>query len=94
MSDADTIKSRAAWFSIAANGLLIVFKLVVGTISGSIGIISEALHSGTDLIAAIIALVSVREAAGPPTSSTGTATRRSRTSRVSSRGCSSGARPC
>jgi cation diffusion facilitator family transporter len=60
-----TGKSRAAWFSIAANGLLIVFKLVVGFVSGSIGIISEALHSGSDLIAAIIALISVREAARP-----------------------------
>jgi cation diffusion facilitator family transporter len=58
-------KSVAAWFSIAANILLIVFKLIVGFISGSIGIISEALHSSTDLLAAIIALVSVRRAARP-----------------------------
>jgi cation diffusion facilitator family transporter len=65
VSAADNIKSRAAWFSIAANSVLIAFKLVVGFVSGSIGIISEALHSGTDLIAAIIALVSVKEAARP-----------------------------
>jgi cation diffusion facilitator family transporter len=58
-------KARAAWFSIVANGLLILFKLVVGTVSGSIGIISEAVHSATDLIAAIIALVSVRQASRP-----------------------------
>ena len=57
--------SRAAWFSILANGVLILFKLAVGGISGSIGIISEALHSGTDLIAAVIALVSIRQAARP-----------------------------
>ena len=36
---------------------LIAFKLVVGIISGSIAIISEALHSGSDLVASIIALV-------------------------------------
>ena len=34
-------------------------------LSGSIGIISEALHSGSDLVASIIALVSVRAAAKP-----------------------------
>ena len=58
-------KTRAAWLSIVANAALIAFKVVVGLISGSIGIISEALHSGTDLAAAAIALVSVREAARP-----------------------------
>jgi cation diffusion facilitator family transporter len=65
VSAADTTKSRAAWFSVVANVLLIVFKLVVGFVSGSIGIISEALHSATDLVAAVIALVSVRQAARP-----------------------------
>jgi cation diffusion facilitator family transporter len=59
------LKSRAAWVSIVSNTVLIAFKLVVGVISGSIGIISEALHSGSDLVASIIALVSVRAAAKP-----------------------------
>jgi cation diffusion facilitator family transporter len=58
-------KSWAATASIIANGVLIVFKLVVGLVSGSIGIISEALHSSTDLLAAVIALISVRRAARP-----------------------------
>jgi cation diffusion facilitator family transporter len=58
-------KSWAAAASIVANGALIVFKLVVGLVSGSIGIISEALHSSTDLLAAVIALISVRRAARP-----------------------------
>ena len=61
----DTRKTRAAWSSVAANVVLIVFKLVVGTLSGSIGIISEALHSATDLIAAVITLVSVGQASRP-----------------------------
>jgi len=65
VSVADTTKARAAWLSIAANVVLIVFKLVVGFVSGSIGIISEALHSGTDLVAAVIALISVKQAARP-----------------------------
>jgi cation diffusion facilitator family transporter len=60
------LKSRAAAISIASNSALIVFKLVVGLLSGSIAIISEALHSGSDLVAAIIAFYSVRKAAVPP----------------------------
>jgi cation diffusion facilitator family transporter len=59
------LKSRAAWFSIFSNAMLIVFKLIVGLLSGSIGIISEALHSSSDLVASIIALISVRAAAKP-----------------------------
>jgi cation diffusion facilitator family transporter len=60
------LKSRAAAVSIASNSALIVFKLAVGILSGSIAIISEALHSGSDLVAAIIAFYSVRKAAEPP----------------------------
>jgi len=60
------LKSRAAAVSIVSNSALIAFKLVVGIMSGSIAIISEALHSGSDLVAAIIAFYSVRKAAEPP----------------------------
>jgi len=60
------LKSRAAALSIASNSVLIVFKLVVGLLSGSIAIVSEALHSGSDLAAAVIAFWSVRRAAQPP----------------------------
>lgn len=60
------LKARAAAVSIASNSVLIAFKLVVGIMSGSIAIISEALHSGSDLVAAIIAYYSVRKAAVPP----------------------------
>jgi cation diffusion facilitator family transporter len=60
------LKSRAAAISIASNATLIAFKLAAGLLSGSIAIISEALHSGSDLVAAIIAFWSVRRAAEPP----------------------------
>jgi cation diffusion facilitator family transporter len=63
--EANRIKARAAYVSIVSNSLLIAFKLTVGLISGSVGIISEALHSGSDLIAAVIAFFSVRQAAKP-----------------------------
>ena len=56
-----SLKSRAAAVSIASNATLIAFKLTVGILSGSIAIISEALHSGSDLVAALIAFWSVRQ---------------------------------
>ncbi len=60
------LKSRTAAVSIASNATLIALKLAVGVLSGSIAIISEALHSGSDLVAALIAFWSVRRAAQPP----------------------------
>jgi cation diffusion facilitator family transporter len=62
---ADRAKLRAAAISIVSNSFLVVFKLVVGVLSGSISIISEAVHSASDLAAALIAFFSVRAAARP-----------------------------
>jgi cation diffusion facilitator family transporter len=59
-------KARAAAVSIVSNSVLIALKLAVGILSGSIAMISEALHSGSDLAAAVIAFFSVRRAAVPP----------------------------
>jgi cation diffusion facilitator family transporter len=53
-------KVAVARLSIISNSLLIVMKLAVGIISGSVSIISEAIHSFMDLLAAIIAFLSVR----------------------------------
>ena len=58
-------KSGAAALSIASNSLLIALKLAAGAITGSIAIITEAIHSGIDLIASVIAFVSVRKADEP-----------------------------
>lgn len=58
-------KSRAAALSIASNALLIALKLVAGAITGSIAIITEAVHSLIDLVASVIAFVSVRKADEP-----------------------------
>jgi len=54
------IKIRTARLSIMSNTLLILLKLVVGIVSGSVSILSEAIHSSMDLIAAVIAFFSVR----------------------------------
>jgi len=61
-------KASIARLSIVSNTLLIAMKLVVGLISGSVSIISEAIHSSMDLIAAIIAFLSVRVSDNPPDS--------------------------
>lgn len=58
-------KSRVAALSIASNALLIALKLAAGAITGSIAIITEAVHSMIDLVASVIAFVSVRKADAP-----------------------------
>lgn len=57
--------SRIALLSILSNTTLILLKLVVGIISGSVSIISEAIHSSTDLIASIITFFSVGQSSQP-----------------------------
>ncbi|HTN25518.1 MAG TPA: cation diffusion facilitator family transporter [Solirubrobacteraceae bacterium] len=58
-------KSRTAALSIASNCALIALKLAAGAITGSVAIITEAMHSSVDLIASIVAFVSVRQAEKP-----------------------------
>ena len=53
-------KSRVAFVSVLAAIFLTSFKLIIGIITGSLGILSEALHSGLDLVAAIITLFAVK----------------------------------
>jgi cation diffusion facilitator family transporter len=64
--DVNRRKAAVATLSVASNATLVVLKLVVGVAIGSVAVISEAIHSGVDLVAAIIALVAVRAAARPP----------------------------
>ena len=54
-----------ARLSILSNTLLILMKLAVGIVSGSVSIISEAIHSLMDLAAAIMAFFSIRIASRP-----------------------------
>jgi cation diffusion facilitator family transporter len=59
-------KVKIARLSIVSNTLLILMKLAVGIISGSVSIISEAIHSSMDLVAAIIAFFAVKVSDTPP----------------------------
>ncbi len=58
-------KSGAAALSIASNALLIAIKLAAAAITGSIAILTEAVHSLIDLVASVVAFVSVRKADEP-----------------------------
>jgi cation diffusion facilitator family transporter len=62
---AGSVKTRAAALSIASNAMLIALKLAAGAITGSVAILTEAMHSSIDLIASFVAYFSVREADKP-----------------------------
>jgi cation diffusion facilitator family transporter len=58
-------KTAAARLSIGSNAALIVLKLVAGALTGSIAIITEAVHSSIDLMASFVAYFSIRKAEEP-----------------------------
>ena len=63
--EAKTIKRRTATLSIVSNTTLILLKLVAATVTGSVALLTEAVHSSVDLIASVVAYYSVRKAAEP-----------------------------
>src|SRR4051794_10115238 len=58
-------KAAAAALSVASNTALILLKAIAGTVTGSVALLTEALHSATDLVASIVAFFSVRAADAP-----------------------------
>ncbi len=58
-------KKVAAGLSIVSNSFLIALKIVAGLVSGSISILSEALHSLVDLVASFLAFFSVMKSSEP-----------------------------
>ena len=55
----------AALLSVASNAFLLLAKLVVGLVTGSVAVLSDAANSGGDLVASGIAYAGVRAAARP-----------------------------
>jgi len=53
-------KKRVALLSVLAALFITAFKLIIGVLTGSLGILSEALHSALDMVAAVITYFSVR----------------------------------
>ena len=58
-------KTRAAGLSILSNSALILLKVAAGILTGSIALITEAIHSAVDLVASVVAYFSVRKAEEP-----------------------------
>jgi len=64
-NDINSAKMGVVKLSVASNSALVVFKLIVGLSIGSVSVLSEAIHSGIDLVAAMIAYFAVRSSAQP-----------------------------
>jgi cation diffusion facilitator family transporter len=60
-----TPQRRSALVSVVAAAILVVLKLSVGLATHSLGLVSEAAHSGTDFVAALLTYFAVRVAARP-----------------------------
>jgi cation diffusion facilitator family transporter len=58
-------RSRAATVSVVSNTCLIALKILAGALTGSVAILTEALHSSIDLLASLITFFSVRRAEAP-----------------------------
>lgn len=58
-------KLGAALLSIVSNAFLIAIKLVAGLVTGSVAIMTEAMHSAIDLSASVVAYFSIRKADEP-----------------------------
>ncbi len=63
--EAERRKRAVALLSVASNAALIIVKIVAGLLMGSVAVLSEAIHSGFDLVAALIAYVAVRTSSKP-----------------------------
>jgi len=61
----DQAKTKVALLSLFSNGALVILKVCVGLLTGSISVLSEAVHSAMDLLASGIALFAVRKGAEP-----------------------------
>ena len=66
MTEASRQTRAAALLSVASNTVLTLAKLVLGIVTGSVAVLSEAVHSAGDLVASGIAFVAVRTSARPP----------------------------
>jgi cation diffusion facilitator family transporter len=59
-------KRLVAFSSVLAAVFLTSMKIVIGVLTGSLGILSEAAHSGLDLVAAVVTFFAVRLSSRPP----------------------------
>jgi cation diffusion facilitator family transporter len=65
MDSAFKEKNSAAFASVVAAVFITAFKIIVGLLTGSLGIMAEAAHSGLDLVAAFITFLAIRISCRP-----------------------------
>lgn len=65
VKERDMRKKNVALLSVFSNTSLVFLKIIIGMMIGSVSVISEAIHSAVDLIAAVIAFIAVRTSARP-----------------------------
>src|SRR5271166_1494841 len=65
LAQAGDVRRRALGLPLATNALLVVAKLAVWAVSGSVSVLSEAVHSGADLFMTIVQIFSVGAASRP-----------------------------
>ena len=63
--DINTQKKLVASTSIISNAIIIVLKFIAGLVSGSISIISEAIHSFSDFLASVLTFFAVSRSSEP-----------------------------
>ncbi len=59
-------RSRTVLFSISSNAVLLTAKLIAGVFTGSVSILSEAVHSASDLVASVVAFIAIHRSVTPP----------------------------
>ena len=59
------LKKTAALVSVASNTALVIAKLIIGLLIGSVSVLSEAIHSAVDLTASLVAYFAVRTSEKP-----------------------------
>ena len=56
----ERVAKRVAFITILQNALLSVFKLIAGVVAHSNAMISDAIHSASDVFSTIIVLIGVK----------------------------------
>lgn len=60
-----SLRTRASWVALVGAASLTIGKLVLAWLSGSVAVLGEGLHSSLDLVSALIAVLTMREALKP-----------------------------
>lgn len=60
------MKQQASQLTLLSNSVLLLLKIIVGAITGSVAVFAEIVNSAADLIGALIVFISVKRSADPP----------------------------